>query len=61
MLGPLGGAIMARPNREAGRWFASLLAIPPDHEVLEVGFGPGVLVRHLAGLAGHVTCIEFSE
>ena len=50
-LGRLGGRIMARMNAECGAWVASLLAIAPTDSVLEVGFGPGVTIRHLASLA----------
>jgi ubiquinone/menaquinone biosynthesis C-methylase UbiE len=63
LLGRLGGMIMARANAGFGIWVASLLGIGPADHVLEVGFGPGVVVRHLATLAsaGRVAGIDASR
>jgi ubiquinone/menaquinone biosynthesis C-methylase UbiE len=61
-LGRLGGRLMARMNVECGAWVGELLEIAPNDSVLEVGFGPGVLVERLAALAraGHVAGIDQS-
>jgi ubiquinone/menaquinone biosynthesis C-methylase UbiE len=44
VLGRLGGAIMARMNRDAAAQVIALLDLRPDDKVLEVGFGPGVAI-----------------
>lgn len=49
--GRLGGVLMARMNKACGVWVASLLEIGPNDRVLEVGFGPGVIIQHVSGLA----------
>jgi ubiquinone/menaquinone biosynthesis C-methylase UbiE len=51
VLGKLGGLVMARTNAGCGAWVAGLLEVEPDDRILEVGFGPGMLVRRLADLA----------
>src|SRR5690242_6204793 len=60
ILGRLGGMIMARTNADFGVWVAGLLEIGPDDRVLEVGFGPGAVIEHLAKLAsaGHIAGID---
>jgi len=60
ILGRLGGMIMARMNADFGICVAGLLEIGPNDRVLEVGFGPGVVIEHLARLAssGHVAGID---
>src|SRR5262249_46880832 len=50
-LGRVGGHIMARTNAECGVWVSDLLQIESNDSVLEVGFGPGVLISHLSKLA----------
>jgi ubiquinone/menaquinone biosynthesis C-methylase UbiE len=60
-LGRLGGIIMARTNEECGSWVTELLAIGPSESVLEVGFGPGVVIQRLSNLAGHVPGIDPSQ
>ncbi|HEY4857560.1 MAG TPA: class I SAM-dependent methyltransferase, partial [Xanthobacteraceae bacterium] len=57
LLGRLGGFIMAWTNVDAGEWACDLLEVRPTDSVLEVGFGPGVIIQHLSNLAtaGHVT------
>jgi ubiquinone/menaquinone biosynthesis C-methylase UbiE len=42
---------MARTNTEFGAWVSDLLQIASNDNVLEVGFGPGVLIGHLSKLA----------
>lgn len=48
------GLVMAhRPsNRQRNTWVVSLLDVQPTERVLEVGFGPGLLI---AELARHIT------
>ena len=60
ILGRLGGMVMARMNADFGVWVAGLLEIKPKDKVLEVGFGPGVVIGRLAKLAssGHVAGID---
>ena len=38
---------MAQLNEDAGAWAVELLEIEPNDSVLEIGFGPGVVMRHL--------------
>lgn len=54
---------MARMNENCGAWVADLLEIAPSDWVLEVGFGPGVVIRRLSNLtpAGHVAGIDASH
>jgi ubiquinone/menaquinone biosynthesis C-methylase UbiE len=63
ILGRLGGPIMARTNSDCGIWVSDLLGIAPSDHVLEVGFGPGVIVHHLANLApaGRISGIDLSS
>jgi SAM-dependent methyltransferase len=63
ILGRWGGIIMARMNADCGTWVTDLLEIRPNDRVLEVGFGPGVVVQRLAELAGegHVAGIDPSR
>ena len=63
VLGRLGGIIMAHTNEDCGAWVAGLLEIEPNDCVLEVGFGPGVIIRRLSKLAsaGHVAGIDPSR
>jgi ubiquinone/menaquinone biosynthesis C-methylase UbiE len=60
VLGRLGGIIMARTNEKCGAWVADLLEIGPDDSLLEVGFGPGVIIQRLSKLAsaGHIAGID---
>src|SRR6266545_4288770 len=61
--GRLGGIIMARTNAECGAWVSDLLEIGPTDRVLEVGFGPGVVIQRLAKLttSGQVAGIDPSR
>jgi ubiquinone/menaquinone biosynthesis C-methylase UbiE len=63
LLGRLGGIIMAHTNEDCGAWVADLLEIGPNDSVLEVGFGPGVIIQRLSKLAsaGHVAGIDLSQ
>jgi tRNA A58 N-methylase Trm61 len=63
VLGRLGGIIMARANADCGAWVTGLLEIEPSDSVLEVGFGPGVIIQRLSKLAseGHVAGIDPSR
>jgi SAM-dependent methyltransferase len=63
-LGRAAGWIMAnRPSNIArNRWTIDLLQINETDHVLEIGFGPGLSIAHVARLAprGHVTGIDHS-
>lgn len=63
VLGRLGGAVMARGNREMARRAIGLLDVQPGDRVLEIGFGPGVGIQLLAGTVstGRVAGIDLSE
>jgi ubiquinone/menaquinone biosynthesis C-methylase UbiE len=63
VLGRLGGIVMARMNAECGAWVCDLLQVGPNDKVLEVGFGPGVVIQRLSKLAraGHVAGIDQSR
>ena len=60
ILGRLGSVMMARMNEECGVWVAGLPRVAPNDAVLEVGFGPGVIIRCLSRLvpAGRVAGID---
>jgi ubiquinone/menaquinone biosynthesis C-methylase UbiE len=59
-LGRLGGRIMARTNANFGAWASDLLEVAPSDSVLEIGFGPGVVIDRLSKLAaaGNVAGID---
>jgi tRNA A58 N-methylase Trm61 len=63
VLGWLGGLVMARTNEACGVWVTELLEVGPNDTVLEVGFGPGVIIQRLAKLAssGHLAGIDPSR
>ncbi len=63
VLGRLGGSIMARMNADFGAWVGDQLDIGSRDRVLEVGFGPGVVVERLARLAsaGVVAGVDLSR
>src|ERR1700730_796476 len=63
ILGRLGGLVMARMNADCGAWVVELLEVRPTDRVLEVGFGPGVVIQHLAKSAsdGHVAGVDQSQ
>jgi SAM-dependent methyltransferase len=61
VIGRLGGTIMARTNQKCGAWVTHLLEIGPSENVLEVGFGPGVVVQRLSNLAAHIAGIDPSQ
>jgi ubiquinone/menaquinone biosynthesis C-methylase UbiE len=63
VLGRLGGIIMARANADCGAWVTELLEVGANDSVLEVGFGPGVIIQRLSKLAsaGHVAGIDPSR
>ena len=59
-LGRLGGIIMARTNEDCGAWVIELLEIGPNDNVLEVGFGPGVVIRRVADLGARAAGADLS-
>jgi SAM-dependent methyltransferase len=63
LLGKLGGVIMARMNADFGLWVIDLLEIKSGDRVLEVGFGPGVVIQRLSQKlpAGRVAGIDGSS
>ena len=62
VLGRLGGIIMARTNEGCGGWVTDLLEIRSDDNVLKIGFGPGVIIKHLSKRAsvGHIPGVDLS-
>ncbi len=62
LLGRLFGMGMGRINRGVNDWVISLLDIAPDHQVLEIGFGPGKAVEKVEQLltSGRVCGIDMS-
>jgi len=63
VLGRLAGWIMTRRNLRRNEWVVSLLGIEANHQVLEIGCGPGVALELAAGLAtgGRVVGVDHSE
>lgn len=63
LLGRLAGWLMARGNQPANQTAADLLDVRPDDQVLEIGFGPGVLIQILAARAaeGFVAGVDPSD
>ena len=62
LLGRLGGTIMARSSGLRNEWIISLLDVQRDNRILEVGFGPGVVIQSLATKAqeGFIAGIDAS-
>jgi ubiquinone/menaquinone biosynthesis C-methylase UbiE len=60
-LGRCGGIIMAHTNDDCAAWVIELLEVKSNETVLEVGFGPGVAIKRLSEVAGHVTGIDQSR
>ncbi|GLV53439.1 hypothetical protein KDH_02930 [Dictyobacter sp. S3.2.2.5] len=48
LAGRLGAMIMAYMTRQRNLWTTSLLDLRPNDHILEVGFGPGALIREMA-------------
>lgn len=48
LAGRLVGRLMARKNHYMNRLAVEQLAAPPDHRILEIGYGPGAAVELLA-------------
>lgn len=63
LTGHLVGHFMAHrgSNRRRSLWVVDLLEPRPTEQVLEIGFGPGIAIRELAGRAGHVYGIDHSR
>lgn len=61
LLGRCGGVIMAHTNDDCAAWAIELLEVKSNETVLEVGFGPGVAIKRLSEVAGHVTGIDQSR
>jgi SAM-dependent methyltransferase len=63
--GRTAGLIMAHrsSNRRRNAWAVSLLGVQRDDRVLEIGFGPGVAIGELSGIAteGYVCGLDHSE
>ena len=63
--GRAAGLLMAHrsSNRRRNAWAVSLLDVRSHDRVLEIGFGPGLAIRELGGLAadGYVCGIDHSE
>ncbi|WP_244486493.1 class I SAM-dependent methyltransferase [Bradyrhizobium viridifuturi] len=62
LLGRLGGMVMAHMNADCGAWVTDLLELRPNDRVLEVGFGPGVVIQRLTNTipAGSIAGVDAS-
>lgn len=63
LAGRLVGALMALSNRELNAWTLELLGVKDGDWVLEVGFGPGIGVEHVARTtrAAFIAGVDHSE
>lgn len=63
LAGRLVGALMAQSNRELNAWTVELLGVKDGDWVLEVGFGPGIGVEHVARTtrAAFIAGVDHSE
>jgi SAM-dependent methyltransferase len=63
VFGSLIGYIMShrRSNLERSDWVLSLLKVGPEDRVLEIGFGPGVVVGKVAADAAEAVGVDHSE
>lgn len=63
LLGRVAGNLMAMTNAPMNRLAADLLDVQPDDHILEIGFGPGTLIRILARRAprGSVAGVDHSK
>lgn len=52
-LGALAGWLMGRLSVELNRWAVTHLDVQPSDQVLEIGFGPGLGIAFISGLATH--------
>jgi SAM-dependent methyltransferase len=64
-VGALAGVVMARrdSNQRRNAWTVQLLDLQPGDHVLEIGYGPGLAVHHIARLTPHgqVVGIDHSQ
>jgi ubiquinone/menaquinone biosynthesis C-methylase UbiE len=58
--GVIGGLMMGHMNLACGKWAVECADIKQSDRVLEIGFGSGTLIGHLAAIAiaGHVAGID---
>lgn len=63
LVGRIAGFLMALMNGPQNRMMVELLEVRPEDRVLEIGFGPGTVLKMLAGRAsaGFVAGIEQSD
>ena len=63
IIGGIIGKRMARQHQQENIWTVSLLKAQPTDHILEVGFGPGIAIEHLAALTtqGYIVGIDFSH
>jgi len=61
LLGRLGGHIMARLHQDCASWVIGLLDSQPSDKVLEVGFGSGLAIGHLASEARPATFVAGAD
>jgi ubiquinone/menaquinone biosynthesis C-methylase UbiE len=61
--GRIVGRMMARANQEANLWVLSLLDYQPTDSILELGFGPGQMIKSLSEKVpqGLVAGVDISE
>ena len=63
VVGRLLAGFMTRTTLPSSRWTIELLQVQPADHVIEVGFGNGASIQHLAAIAyeGRVVGVELSE
>ena len=63
ILGELVGQYLAFENYELNIWAVNMLNIQPEETVLEVGFGPGIAIRHIVQNteASYIAGFDYSE
>ena len=61
--GRIAGRVMAFNNKKRSKWTLQKLGFSPSDNILEIGYGPGIIVNEIASIltAGFIAGIDHSE